>query len=81
MIGLKFNAKFLDILWILSDPQKKKNVRNIDFYNIGFVYSKIIEIDEKSPISNNYFEYLNNRKLIKIQYIFDTRYIFDNYMV
>lgn len=81
MIGLKFNAKFLDILWILSDPQKKKNVRNVDFYNIGFVYSKIIEIDEKSPISNNYFEYLNNRKLIKIQYIFDTRYIFDNYMV
>lgn len=81
MIGLKFNAKFLDILWILSDPQKKKNVRNVDFCNIGFVYSKIIEIDEKSPISNNYFEYLNNRKLIKIQYIFDTRYIFDNYMV
>lgn len=81
MIGLKFNAEFLDILWILSDPQKKKNVQNVDFYNVGFVYSKIIEIDKKSPISNNYFEYLNNRRLIKIQYIFDTRYILDNYMV
>lgn len=74
MIDLKFSAEFLRIVWILSNLQKKK-IQNIDFYNVGFTYLKIIEIDKKSLILKYYFEYLNNRKLIKIQYIFDTLYL------
>lgn len=72
--SLKFSAEFLCILQIISDPQKKK-VQNVDCQNVDFIYSKIIETDKKSLIPNNYFEYLNNRRLIKIQYIFD------NYMI